>query len=287
MADPMYRVIAEDLRRQIESGKLPRGSQLDTEIELRDRYNASRNTVRDAIKSLITRGLVETRPGQGTFVTEQIVPFVTTLTGDPETASGGEGTTYTREVKARLRQPQDTPPRVEIQIASDPVVSELQLADGETVVIRSQARRIDGTPWSLQASYYPMSFVERGATRLIQAGNIDEGTVEYLRASLGLNQAAYRDRIIVRAPDREETLFFGLPEDGRVSVIEIRRTAFDDQGTPTRVTVSAYPADRNQFALDIGKVPAGIMDPSSARTSGTDSTTVTAAPGESAPEPGG
>jgi GntR family transcriptional regulator len=61
----MYRVIAEDLRRQIESGKLPRGSQLDTEIELRDRYNASRNTVRDAIKSLITRGLVETRPGQG------------------------------------------------------------------------------------------------------------------------------------------------------------------------------------------------------------------------------
>ena len=287
MADPMYRVIAEDLRRQIESGVLARGSQLPTEIELREHYEASRNTIRDAIKSLITRGLVETRPGQGTFVTEQIVPFVTTLTGDPETAAGGEGTTYTREVEARLRRPEDTPPRVEIQIVSDPVVSELALAEGDTVVVRSQQRFIDATPWSLQASYYPMSFAVRGATRLLQAGNIDEGTVAYLRDSLGLKQAAYRDRIIVRAPDRTESVFFRLPEDGRVSVIEIRRTAFDDQGTPTRVTVSVYPADRNQFALDIGNVPAGIMDPSSASTSGTDSTTVTAALGDSAPEPGG
>src|SRR5580704_2238206 len=94
MADPMYRQIADDLRRQIEAGELPPGAQLQTELELRERYNASRNTIRDAIRWLITRGLVETRPGQGTFVIERIVPFVTTLTGDPTTASGGEGNIY-------------------------------------------------------------------------------------------------------------------------------------------------------------------------------------------------
>ena len=44
MPDPMYRRIAEDLRDKIESGALPRGSQLPTEIELRERYDASRNT---------------------------------------------------------------------------------------------------------------------------------------------------------------------------------------------------------------------------------------------------
>ena len=82
-ADPMYRQIAADLRGKIEAGELPRGAQLPTEIELRDQYEASRNTVRDAVKWLITRGLVETRPGQGTFVVEKITPFVSTLTGDP------------------------------------------------------------------------------------------------------------------------------------------------------------------------------------------------------------
>ena len=74
MADPMYRQIAEDLRRQIEAGELAPGAQLRTELELREKYNASRNTVRDAIKWLITRGLVETRPGQGTFVVQKIDP---------------------------------------------------------------------------------------------------------------------------------------------------------------------------------------------------------------------
>ena len=90
MVDPMYRQIAHDLRRQIESGELPRGAQLPTELELRDEYEASRNTIRDAVKWLITRGLVETRSGQGRFVVERIIPFVTTLTGDPTTASGGK-----------------------------------------------------------------------------------------------------------------------------------------------------------------------------------------------------
>jgi len=83
MANPMYRQIAEDLREQIESGQLEPGQQLLTEIELRERYGASRNTVRDAIKLLTALGLVETRPGQGTFVPKKIDPFVYTLSGDP------------------------------------------------------------------------------------------------------------------------------------------------------------------------------------------------------------
>jgi GntR family transcriptional regulator len=80
MAEPMYRQIADDLQRKIESGEWPPGSQLPTEIDLREQHQTSRNTVRDAIKWLTTRGSVETRPGQGTFVTERLIPFVTTLT---------------------------------------------------------------------------------------------------------------------------------------------------------------------------------------------------------------
>ena len=75
--------IADDLRQKIKTDELTPGSQLPTENDLQQQYNASRNTVRDAIKWLITRGLVETRPGQGTFVTERITPFITPLTGDP------------------------------------------------------------------------------------------------------------------------------------------------------------------------------------------------------------
>jgi GntR family transcriptional regulator len=273
MPDPMYRQIADDLRHKIESGALARGAQVPTEIELRERYNnASRNTVRDAMKWLITRGLVETRPGQGTFVVEKIDPYVTTLTGDPDAGRDDEGPVYVAEIEATFRTPASTAPRVEIQQAAAIVAEELRLARDASVVSRHQQRSIDGTPWSLQTSFYPMSLVERGAMRLIQAPNIDEGAVAYLGTKLKLKQGGYRDKITVRAPDADETAFFKLPGDGRVAVFEVRRTAFDENIQPFRLTISVYPADRNQFVVDVGRVPQEIANPPASDVVGADST---------------
>ena len=89
MATPLYQQIGEGLRKQIDNGVLGLGSQLPTESELCEQYNASRNSVRDAIKWLMSQGLVETRPGQGTFVTQRTDPFVTALRSDPPTGFGG------------------------------------------------------------------------------------------------------------------------------------------------------------------------------------------------------
>jgi GntR family transcriptional regulator len=256
MAEPMYRQIADDLRRRIEAGELRPGERLGTEIELRDTYGASRNTIRDAIKLLMTRGLVETRPGQGTFVAEEINPLVTTLTADPEAGrGGGEEGVYIAEVTASGRTPATSPPRVEVQRAHAAVAFALGIAEGDQLLSRHSQRFIDGIPWSLQTSFFPMSLVERGAWRLIQADDIRQGTAAYLRETLDIKQAGYRDRIAVRAPDGPEAGFFRLPDDGRIPVIEIRRTAFDERGTPIWLTVSVYPADRNQFAVNVGEVP--------------------------------
>jgi GntR family transcriptional regulator len=51
-------------------------------------------------------------------------------------------------------------------------------------------------------------------------------------------------------------MFFNVPQDGRVAVYEIFRTAFDKSGKPTRLTVTVYPTDRNQFIVIAGEVPA-------------------------------
>jgi GntR family transcriptional regulator len=255
MGSPMYRQIAEDLRAQIESGGLRPGQQLRTELELRDHYGASRNTVRDAIKWLITLGLVESKPGQGTFVVQKIDPFVTTLTGDPSGPGGGDQIFYRSEVANRNRKPDVSPVQVEIQEASDDMAAALRIPTGAEVISRHERRFIDRTPWSMQTSYYPVEFADRGAERLRSAGNIKEGTVQYLADTLHIRQIGYRDRIMVRAPNPSETDFFKLPPDGRVSMYEIIRTAYDGNGQPMRVTVTVYPADRNQFLLDVGDVP--------------------------------
>src|ERR1700733_10093602 len=163
---PTYHRIAHDLAKRIESGELERGSQLPTELELREAYGASRNTIRDAIKRLTSQGLVETRPGQGTFVTRRIDPFVTELSGDPQALGGAEGTTYLSEVNKTQREASFSVPRVELQMAPPVEVGlRLLVAPNIQIVSRHQKRYIDGVPWSLQTSFYPMDFVTKGATR--------------------------------------------------------------------------------------------------------------------------
>jgi GntR family transcriptional regulator len=259
MPDPLYRQIAEDLRQKIESGALAPGTKLPTELELREQYdNASRNTVRDAVKWLTGRSLVVTRPGQGTFVVEKMDPFVMSLTL-PGGFGGDEGTTsYESEVATKSRRPTVSPPRIEIHQATGAVASELLLADGATVVSRHQQRYIDDIPWSLQTTFYPMSYVEGGATELLRAADMAGGVVRYLEETLGVRQVGWRDKITVRPPDGTEAAFFRLPDDGRVSVFENHRISFDESGKPLRLTISAYPIDRNQFVMDVGQVPAEI-----------------------------
>jgi len=254
MSTPLYRKIAEDLREQIESGALRPGQQLRTELELREHYGASRNTVRDAIKWLTNLGLVETRPGSGTFVVQTIDPFVTKLSGDPG-AGGPEGASYLSEVRERNREAYASAIQVEIQEAAGDIARGLWIADGTEVVSRHERRFVDEIPWSMQTSFYPMELADRGAKRLMRPGHIEQGTVQYLADTLGIRQVGYRDWITVRTPNATEADFFKLPADGRVSVFEIFRTAFDQTGQPVRLTVTVYPADRNQFIIDLGAVP--------------------------------
>jgi GntR family transcriptional regulator len=255
MAQPMYHQIADDLRAQIESGVLGPGAQLPTELDLRERYEASRNTIRDAIKRLTGLGLIETRPGQGTFVTQKIDPFVTTLTGDPGSGNAGvEGATYLSEVGDEHRKPRVGTPRVEIQAPPAEVALRLRIALGTQVVSRHQQRFLNEIPWSLQTSFYPMHYVTSGtAPRLLMAEDFPQGVVAYLEEAMGIKQVGYRDWITARTPDSNEQTFFRIPHDA--TVFEIFRTGFDQSGTPMRVTVTIFPADRNQFIVNVGTVP--------------------------------
>jgi GntR family transcriptional regulator len=258
MAPPMYHQIADDLRERIESGKLAPEAQLPTELELREQYGASRNTIRDAIKRLTSLGLVETRPGQGTFVVQKIDPFVTTLTGEEDSGMAGatESIGYLSEVSKAHRMASVGPVRVEVQTPPLEIANRLRVAPGTQVVSRHQERYINEIPWSLQTSYYPLEFVTSGkAPSLLMAEDMPNGTVRYLEEVMGIKQAGYRDWITARTPDDNEQKFFRIPHDS--TVFEVFRTGFDDDKPPKpmRVTVTVYPADRNQFIVNVGEIP--------------------------------
>jgi GntR family transcriptional regulator len=147
MPSPRYRRIADDLRRMIAAGELGAdGKPLPSEKELVERYDASRNTVRDAVKWLTARRVIETRPPRGTFVVN-LNPLVIHL--DNTNGFGGDGASYAFGVEATERRPRVSEPRIEIQQAAAAMVAdELGLDAAATVLSRNQERFIDDEPWS-------------------------------------------------------------------------------------------------------------------------------------------
>ena len=68
--DPVYKVIARDLRSALLREEYPKGTPLPTEAQLSDTYGVSRQTVRRAFQDLVTERLVERVPGRGTFASD-------------------------------------------------------------------------------------------------------------------------------------------------------------------------------------------------------------------------
>ena len=64
----LYLQLAELLREQIRSGKLPPRSRVPSLVDLAAKYELAEMTVRKALRLLIDEGLIETKPGRGTYV---------------------------------------------------------------------------------------------------------------------------------------------------------------------------------------------------------------------------
>jgi GntR family transcriptional regulator len=61
----VYQQVADDLLDRIRSGEFAPGERLPTEPQLMAHYSASSTTVRAAVRTLATQGVVETRHGSG------------------------------------------------------------------------------------------------------------------------------------------------------------------------------------------------------------------------------
>ncbi len=73
MNDPVqsakvFERVAEQIEKRILEGELRKGDRLPTERELAEQFQVSRTAVREAMKSLAQKGLIDMRPGRGTIV---------------------------------------------------------------------------------------------------------------------------------------------------------------------------------------------------------------------------
>jgi GntR family transcriptional repressor for pyruvate dehydrogenase complex len=97
----LYEQIVQQVEESIHKGALKAGDQLPPERELAEQFGVSRTAVREAVKALREKGLVEAYPGRGTFITDGS-SYTIRQSLDRMMRSGHEGFTSLAEVREIL-----------------------------------------------------------------------------------------------------------------------------------------------------------------------------------------
>lgn len=238
--------LANKLRRKIQCGEYGAGSILPSEAKLSTSENVSKATVRQAVRTLESEGLVVSRSGSGHWVRDYVNPLVW-FAHKPETNVDMElspADQWAHDIRAQGRQPSQHI-RVEFVPATVMVATMLRLDVGTLVLARRRLRLVDGTPFAIADSFYPRAIV--AGTAVEEPYDVQPG-VYAVFASIGRPWARTTDRTCARAPSRDESILLSIPTG--VPVLEVARTSFDADGIPVRLSLIVMPGDRQVMEYD-------------------------------------
>jgi GntR family transcriptional regulator, transcriptional repressor for pyruvate dehydrogenase complex len=98
----LYEQIVQQIEDSIQKGALKPGDQLPAERELALQFGVSRTAVREAVKTLREKGLVEAYPGRGTFITNGTSNSIRVTLDRMMKTGQAEGTMHLAEVREIL-----------------------------------------------------------------------------------------------------------------------------------------------------------------------------------------
>ncbi|MBY8342870.1 GntR family transcriptional regulator [Streptomyces spinosirectus] len=228
---PLYYQLAQQLEAAIEHGVLAPGNLLGNEIDLSTRLGLSRPTVRQAIQSLVDKGLLVRRRGVGTQVVHSQVrrPLeLSSLYDDLEAAGQGPSTRVVRNE----RRP-----------AGPDVAAALGIAEGSEVVVLERLRLTHGQPVALLVNYLPATLLDLDTARLEATG-----LYRMMRAA-GITLHSARQTVGARSATAEEAE--RLEEDEGAALLTMQRTAYDDTGRPVEYGSHIYRASRYAFDFQL------------------------------------
>jgi DNA-binding GntR family transcriptional regulator len=253
---PLWSQIADELRAEIAAGTREAGSRLPTEHELATAFEASRHTVRRALAALVNEGLVTPKAPLGYFVRErQHMHYRPQREFRPQPESP-EMDRFMSEHSAEGREPRQD---ITVAIVEPPpdVRKRLDLAEGELAVVRHRVRHLDGEPYNVNDSYFPLKLVQD--TEIMRPHDIARG------ANVVLEEAGYRqvralDEIYIRMPSPDEvhrlSLAAGTPVACHIC------TGFTDSGLTVRVVTNVLPGDRHVIVYERHRSSTSITEPS-------------------------
>ncbi|UTR07645.1 trehalose operon repressor [Alkalihalobacillus sp. LMS6] len=225
-----FQSIYQHLIKDMQNGKYQAGDTLPSEHELTEFFQASRETIRKALKQLSEHGYIQKIQGKGSVVLDlQRLDFPVS------------GVTSFQELNQQLGMKAETEVVTFKECRATPKqAKQFQLPDDSIVLEIARVRLIDGERIILDKDWFPKMLVP-GLTEDISSGSI----YEYIEKTLGLTISFAKKEIVVEVATDEELQLLDVEPGSQIVVV--RSLTYLEDATLLQITESRHRPDRFRF----------------------------------------
>jgi GntR family transcriptional regulator len=232
---PLYQRLREEMLAKIAAGEWSPGAPIPTEAELTKLYGVAIGTVRKAVDTLVSEGLLLRSQGRGTFVRRPNFDASLARFFRQVNASGGREIPSSRILSKELQKP------------SKAVAKALALKSGEQVLRMERLRVIDDRTLFHEEIWLP-------ASRFIVLLDIDSITFgdllyPFYEKQCGQCIASARETLTVGSADAEVARTLSIEPGNPIVIIE--RTALGYDRSPLEYRLSRAAANNFHYQIDI------------------------------------
>ena len=236
---PLSQQIERILIERIHSGAYTADSQLPNETELAEEFKVSRTTIRSALSSLATLGLVVRRHGAGTFVTQF-----------PRISNPLDKAIDFQELIAQYCCQPTVDYGYSGIVPVEPAIADmLQIPAGTDVLISQKVFTADGEPMIYCINTIPAQLLEPDQiAQITDRPEILEPFFNFIEQATGLRVEYYIAH--VRPMKAGDCIFYTpLPLSENTPVLVIDEVAYTVEGRPIYHTFEYHPEGKMDFEL--------------------------------------
>ncbi len=228
----IYNRIYKELRQRIECGELPPGSKLETEMELRQNYGVSRETIRRALAMLESDGYIVRKVSSGTFVRAQKTQY----------ASLSYHESFSEQMRRQGKKPSSDIRSIEMLTELPHQISTaLQLQNGERVYCLKRIRQADGIPMAYEISYIRQSLCPNLHTLLLDDTSLYSLYEEHYHLHMDTIE------LKLEAITADSTLQKLLNLKGSMAVLKMTSIMYLTDSTPLYYVICFHAGDKYEY----------------------------------------
>ncbi len=246
---PLHVQIRESLRRQILTGHYKPGDRIPSEADLAKGWEVNRLTARRSISDLVNEGLLQRRPGVGTFVIgRRALRDISSLVSFWQS-------TRDRGMKpgAKLIGAEEIP-------ATKDIAEPLEIAVGDPIYRIRRLRLSDGEVMAYHIAHIPAQYLPG-----LLKKDLSKISLYALYRARGYAPFSGEQRIGAQAAEPEMARLLSIPAGS--PVLSLHRTTRTISGRPIEFLIAYYRSDRHAIymPLHLGEHMAGNKSPKGKR----------------------